>query len=146
MQTRPSEKPKQVVQAVNQLWFALALAPVKIALSHFTLVSETGLSIVSQFLFVVLMLGIGFLVVLKASAGRNWARKLIFLFIAFLLPIGGHPETQSGDTKVKVLENLFFYLADLLQGVFVLSSLWLLFTNPGRKWFLKPSSSPTSGN
>ena len=127
MENPQAGKPPSVVLAVRLLWGSLAFAALRLLLELPNLAAAPTLTAVAGGYVVGLMI-YAFLI-LKISAGRNWAR------IAFLVLMVGDlllsaPGMVAGFGRAPLFTSIAF------AGVVLqLWGLALLFMNPGRSWF-----------
>ena len=130
--SQPAQKPKQVSMAAQMLWATLALGVINTALQwkYLMAVFSVEMLVVTQ----LLTLGIAAWLTIKISAGRNWAR------ITYLvLTIVGLPAIllQLPATFARAPVS---GLVGGVQLVLQLYALYLIFFEPGRRWFRRSSS------
>ena len=126
------EKPRNIVIAVNLLWFSLAIGIVTSLATSVPSVSSHANSAIIYFLGA-LTFAIWALVNFKISTGKNWARMIfafIFLstipifFLWFSSPIQQYLSLSQRDIVIAVIQTV-------VQGC----ALFLLFTQSGNAWF-----------
>jgi len=126
------EKPKNVSLAVNLSWASLAIGPVKMMLDPTGPAHQT--SFMQAALIVIITLALIAFLILKFSAGKNWARitLLVFFFLGmapafFILP---------AEFNRSAIVGILSIAEGILQGY----ALFLAFTKPGSEWFRKDKS------
>ncbi|MFZ5812167.1 MAG: hypothetical protein ACOY4F_09010 [Thermodesulfobacteriota bacterium] len=123
------QKPQPIVTAVNLLWASLAVGLVKM-LMDFSNFSAVAPAVLTSFVLIFTLSLIGFLII-KISAGRNWARiTFLVLFIIGVLPT--LPIVLGEFSRSAVVGALS--VAQICLQVYALI---LLFTLPGSSWFRK---------
>jgi hypothetical protein len=125
---RQMEKPSQVTTAVRLLWSSLGLGILSSALQWEYLASlgSVGFILSVQILSFTVLAWL----IWKISVGRNWAR-ITFLVLAiiglgFLAQIPSVFERSPASAVVGVIQLLLQFAA-----------LYLVFADPGRRWFRK---------
>lgn len=130
METAPaSQKPQAVVTAINLLWASLAVGLV-VTLMDFSNLNAAAPAVFAYFVLIFTFALIVFLI-LKISAGRNWARiTFLVMFIIHVLPsLPSMPGEFSRSAVVGALSVAYIGLQ--------IYALFLLFTQPGSSWFRK---------
>lgn len=130
------QKPRSLSIAVNLLWVSLVVAMVYML----TKLSATGvlleMDIVGLAIFFLAPLSavaVGAFLILKIAAGKNWARIVYFVMFA----------TNAISLLFMLVTFSQHLLIDILLGAVGVGlqsyALFLLFTQPGKDWFLDPS-------
>jgi len=126
------ERPRQVAQAVNLLWFTLAMGVGAVILNFLKVQPKGGiLAVALSITFLVIVakaLFIGYL-----SVGRNWARMLFLIALIYnLVALLFFP----ADLLVRALmSNLVYNLFYITQLLVECVAMYLVFTFPGSAWF-----------
>ena len=121
------ERPKSIILAVNLLWLTLAIAPIKLLFG----LSNTPQHVSIAFVLLILALTIAILVWInfKISAGKNWARiTLLVFFVIGMVPVTFQLPAEFNRSAVN---GMLALLQIGLQG----TSLYLMFSSPGKDWF-----------
>lgn len=127
MENPQAAKPPSVVLGVNLLWGALALGVLRLLLESGTLFATPKLMMIAGSFALALAL-YAFLIV-KISAGRNWAR-ITFLVLALTDLV------LSGPGMVSALGRAPLGAIVALAGSGLqLGGLAVLFIGPGKSWF-----------
>src|SRR5262245_50250060 len=127
MESGSARKPSEVIVAVNVLWAALAVGPVKVLLDWRYLSAHADP--VFMALVMVAVIAVSVMLILQIARGRNWARVTYLVLMIF----GSAPYLTSLKTE--------FERSPALGGLSVaqmglqIVGLWLLFTSPGKAWF-----------
>jgi len=120
-------RPKETTSAIQFLYASLAIGLIRAILG---LTQRTsGAALVLAALIVVSVFALGFFLIWKISAGRNWARIILLLLVLINLPFA-------------VLANISELKRSMLSGalsIFIEVILWigtyLLFTRNSNLWF-----------
>lgn len=122
-----AQKPDQVKSAVNFLWASLAIGALR-ALFSPPLQDSAELTGLVGTVLVLTFLALGFLIV-KISAGKNWARItfLVFFAVGFLPGLAG--------ILIEYAASYFMGLLSVIQIVFQVVAAIMLFKEPCRSWF-----------
>ncbi|MBN8549380.1 MAG: hypothetical protein J0M12_08710 [Deltaproteobacteria bacterium] len=124
-----NSKPSTVTLAVQMLWVSLAVGLAKLILDQARISTQAPVWFVN-FILVFGSLFLAFLI-LKISAGKNWARiTFLALFVGGLIP--AFPIILKEFSTVPAVGALSVLQAGL-QGY----ALFLLFASPGSAWFGK---------
>ncbi len=131
MDNPQAEKPRAVVVAVNLLWGGLALSLLRLLLEMPALMAmPKSMVVVGSLVFAMALYA--FLIV-KISAGRNWARitLLILVLVDLVLSAPGIPGAfaHAPLTTMLALGGSGLLLAGLIPT----------FLAPGKGWFSKPA-------
>ena len=122
-------KPKSVSRAVKLLWLSYIIGLIRLPMDFSALTATGSLAyplFVAFFTFVV----IGYLI-FRISVGENWARlTFLVLLIIGLLPT--LPQIMNEISRAP-LTAAFTITHISIQAY----ALYLLFTSPGRDWFIK---------
>ena len=123
------ERPERVTTAVQVLAASLILGVLTAAFNVVRNVS--GKTMLVALLIVLVFFGLGFLLVWRIAAGKNWAR--IFLLVLVIL---GTPLAIPGyraSLRLNVVAGSVSILINILQ----LIGAYLLFTGSSNSWFRK---------
>jgi len=138
---RPRSKPRSVVIAVNLLWMYMAISLVRMLTDFSYILEETkrasdihgGLPPAARLMILIVGLGAsaGLLVffIIKISAGRNWARIVFLVTFIIGVPIG------ISQVSAEFARSPFVGTLSVAQFGLFGYALFLLFTEPGRRWF-----------
>jgi hypothetical protein len=124
-----TERPTEVTRAVQFLVSSLAIG---LLTSIFHLAQRvSGVPMVFAFasLIVIAVFGIGFFLISKISARRNWARIVWLVLILFGLPFAIPANLQ--EVRRNVLSGTLSIIVTILQ----LIGTYLLFTRNSNLWF-----------
>lgn len=126
------ERPRQVKVAVQLAWAGLALGFLSLGFGRQWMVE--GISPIATAGIVLLLAVIGVLCGLlnwKIWQGRNWAR-LVYAFITALGVVSFLPGAMTAfrDAPFSVLNTAIQLVMDCLV-------IYLVFTDPGKRWFAK---------
>lgn len=137
MENQQPGKPQTVTVAVYLLWASIAIGLVKIPLDLPALTAMPSQGLIWS--VVVLVLAFFCFLIVKISAGRNWARitYLVFFLIGLIPAL---PTLMSEFTRAPVI-GILSVVQFIMQGYAV----FLLFTNPGKTWFQK-ARAPEQGS
>ena len=128
------EKPKNVAIAVNLLWIGI------LGGSACSLVRAAFNSMITVPLIVIMLSGLAFYVflILKISAGRNWARITLAVIFGIGVPFW-MVTLLFRHSEIPIVSLVVSAVNFVLQSC----ALYLLFTNPGSSWFRKAASGMT---
>lgn len=136
MENQQSEKPRTVTVAVYLLWASIAIGAVKIPLDLPTLSAMPNPGLIWS--IVVLVLVFFCFLILKISAGRNWARiTYLVLFLIGLIPAIPTLTAEFGRSPI-------LGILTIAQAIMQAYAVFLLFTNPGKTWFQKKAPALSS--
>ena len=125
-QNAKAERPRNVTRAVQFLASSLAIG---LLTSIFRLTQRTsGAPMLLALLLVIVFFGLLFFLVMKVSAGRNWARIVVLilvLFVPFAIP------AYLEELRRNAFSGTLSIIIVLLQ----LSGTYLLFTRKSNIWF-----------
>jgi len=126
---RPVMRPQRVTTAVQVLIASLVLGVLTAAFNIVRVAS--GKTMLVALVIVLAFFGLGFLLVWRIAAGKNWAR--IFLLVLVIL---GTPLAIPGyraSLRLNVVAGSVSILINILQ----LIGAYLLFTGSSNSWFRK---------
>src|SRR5688572_3939693 len=130
--SQPAQKPKQVSMAAQMLWATLGLGVINTALQweYLTAVFSVEMLVAIQ----LVTLGIVAWLTIKISAGRNWARITYLVLTILGLPaiLLQLPATFARAPVSGLIGGL--------QLALQLYALYLIFFEPGRRWFRRIST------
>ena len=124
------ERPKSVAKAVQLLASAVAIGLLNAIL---TVVQRTsGIPMLVVLLIVIAFFGLLFFLVIKISAGRNWARLVWLVWVLLLIAnisfsILAYPETVG--------KNVISIILSIITMILQLIGTALLFTKNSNVWF-----------
>jgi hypothetical protein len=122
-----AERPREVTRAVQFLASSLAIGLLN---SVFHLAQRTsGVPMFLALLIVILSFGLLFFLVMKVSAGRNWARIIVLILVLCGIPFAIPAYLQ--EVRRNVLSGTLSIIIVLLQ----LGGTYLLFTRKSNLWF-----------
>ena len=120
-------RPKETTLAVLFLYGSLAIGLLR---AVFGLTQRTsGAPLILAALIVVSVFALGFFVVWKISAGRNWARILLLVLVLINLPFA--VLGNISELKRSVLSGAFSILIEVILWI----GTYLLFTRNSNLWF-----------
>ena len=120
-------RPKETTLAVQFLYGSLAIGLLR---AVFGLSQRTsGAPLILAALIVVSVFALGFFVVWKISAGRNWARIILLVLVLINLPFA--VLANISELKRSVLSGAF---SILIEAILWLGT-YLLFTRNSNLWF-----------
>jgi hypothetical protein len=121
------ERPREVTRAVQFFTSSLAIGLLN---SVFHLAQRTsGVPMFLALLIVIFFFGLLFFLVMKVSAGRNWARIIVLILVLFGIPFAIPAYLQ--EVRRNVLSGTLSIIIVLLQ----LSGTYLLFRRKSNLWF-----------
>jgi len=126
---RPVVRPERVTTAVQVLTASLVLGVLTAAFNVVRVAS--GKTMLVALVIVLAFFGLGFLLVWRIAAGKNWAR--IFLLVLVIL---GTPLAIPGyraSLRLNVVAGSVSILINILQVI----GAYLLFTGTSNSWFRK---------
>jgi FtsH-binding integral membrane protein len=121
------ERPRSVTKAVQFLASALAIGLLN---AIFTLAQRTtGISMLVVLIIVIAFFGLLFFLVMKISAGRNWARIIWLILVLVNAPFAilAYPEA--------VRRNVISGTLSIIIVILHLIGTYLLFTKNSNLWF-----------
>jgi len=122
-----AERPREVTRAVRFLVSSLAIGLLN---AMFHLVQRTsGAPMVFALLIVIAFFGLLFFLVMKISAGRNWARIILLVLVLFGIPFAIPAYLE--EVRRNVLSGSLSIIISILQ----LIGTYLLFTKQSNLWF-----------
>ncbi len=122
-----AERPREVSRAVQFLISALAIG---LMASIFHLAQRlSGVPMFFALLIVIAVFAVGFLLVNRISARRNWARIVWLVLVLFGLPFAIPANLQ--EVRRNVLSGTLSVIITILQ----LIGTYLLFTRNSNRWF-----------
>jgi len=126
-QNANAERPREVTRGVQFLASSLAIGLLN---SVFHLGQRTsGAPMFLALLIVILSFGLLFFLVMKVSAGRNWARIIVLILVLFGIPFA--IPAYLHEVRRNVLSGTLSIIILLMQ----LSGTYLLFTRKSNLWF-----------
>lgn len=122
-----AERPREVTRAVQFLFSSLAIGLLN---AMFHLAQRTsGAPLVFALLIVIAFFGLLFFLVMKISAGRNWARIILLVLVLFGIPFAIPAYLE--EVRRNVLSGTLSIIVSILQ----LIGTYLLFTKQSNLWF-----------
>jgi hypothetical protein len=122
-----AERPREVSRAVQFLISSLAIG---LMASIFHLAQRlSGVPMFFALLIVIAVFAVGFLLVNRISARRNWARIVWLVLVLFGLPFAIPANLQ--EVRRNVLSGTLSVIITILQ----LIGTYLLFTRNSNRWF-----------
>jgi hypothetical protein len=126
-QTANVERPRSVTRAVQFLVSSLAIGLLNAILN---LAQRTsGAALLFALLIVIAFFGLFFILVMKISAGRNWARIVCLVLVLFGLPFAISGYLQ--EVRTHVVSGTLSIIILILQVI----GTYLLFTKQSNLWF-----------
>ena len=123
------ERPRPVTRAVQFLGSSLAIGLLNAILN---LAQRTsGAALLFALLIVIAFFGLFFILVMKISAGRNWARIVCLVLVLFGLPFVIPAYLQ--EVRTHVVSGTLSIIILILQVI----GTYLLFTKQSNPWFRK---------
>jgi hypothetical protein len=123
------ERPKRVTAGVQFLLASLALGAITAAVHVFR--NAAGTSMVLAQLIVLAFFGLGFLLVWRIAAGKNWARIVLLVLVVVGTPLA--VPGYFASLKHNMVSGLLSIFISLLQ----LIGTFLLYTGKSNPWFRK---------
>ena len=123
------ERPKRVTTGVQFLFASLALGTIAAATS--VVRHAAGITMVGALAFVLLFFAVGFLLVWRIAAGKNWARIVWLVLVLIGTPFA--LRSYVATLKVSVLSGSLSIFISILQLV----GTYLLITGSSNSWFRK---------
>jgi hypothetical protein len=121
------ERPREVSRAVQFLISSLAIG---LMTSIFHLAQRlSGLPMFFALLIVIVVFGIGFLLVNRISARRNWARIVWLVLVLFGLPFAIPANLQE------IRRNVLYGTLSVIITILQLIGTYLLFSRNSNFWF-----------
>jgi hypothetical protein len=122
-----NERPKRVATAVQLLLASLALGTIRAAVHVFQ--NAAGAAMVLALLIVLAFFGLGFLLVWRISAGKNWARIILLILVLIGAPLA--MPSYVGSLKRSMVSGSLSIFITIVQLV----ATYLLFTGRSNLWF-----------
>ena len=120
-------RPKETTSAIQFLYASLAIGLIR---AVFGLTQRaSGAALVLAALIVISFFVLGFFLVWKISAGRNWARIILLLLVLINLPFA--VLANVSELKRSVLSGAFSILIEVILWI----GTYLLFTRNSNLWF-----------
>ena len=123
------ERPKRVTAGVQFLLTSLTLGTITAAVHVFR--NATRTSMMLALLIVLAFFGLGFLLVWRIAAGKNWAR-----IILLVLGVVGTPLAVPGYFA-SLKQNMMSASLSIFISLLQLIGTFLLFTGKSNPWFRK---------
>jgi hypothetical protein len=124
-------RPREVTMAVAVCWFFLALSLINWVIKERSDPPDPmdpGLP--GRVPLTALMYAVPALVIVKVAAGRNWARRVLLIQFAASLP-GAHTALKEFTWSMAAILRDVQLTGVVFKGAIV----WLLFGEPGKRWF-----------
>lgn len=126
-QNANAERPREVARAVQFLTSSLAIGLLN---AIFHLAQRTsGAPMIFALLIVIAFFGLLFFLVMKISAGRNWARIILLILVLFGIPFAISAYLE--EVRRNVLSGTLSIIVTILQ----LIGTYFLFTRNSNLWF-----------
>ena len=120
-------RPKETTSAIQFLYASLAIGLMR---AVFLLTQRaSGAALILTALIVISVFALGFFLVWKISAGRNWARILLLALVLINLPFA--VLANVSELKRSVLSGAFSILIEVILWI----GTYLLFTRNSNLWF-----------
>jgi hypothetical protein len=123
------ERPKRVTAGVQFLLISLALGTITAAVHVFR--NAAGTSMVLALLIVLAFFGLGFLLVWRITAGKNWARIILLVLVVVGTPLA--VPGYFASLKQNMVSGSLSIFISLLQ----LIGTFLLLKGKSNTWFRK---------
>jgi len=120
-------RPKETTSAIQFLYASLAIGLIRAVFGLTQRVS--GAALILAALIVIAVFALGFFLVWKISAGRNWARIILLVLVLINLPFA--VLTNVSELKRSVLSGAFSILIEVILWI----GTYLLFTKNSNLWF-----------
>ena len=120
-------RPKETTSAIQFLYASLAIGLIRAVFGLTQRVS--GAALILAALIVVAVFALGFFLVWKISAGRNWARIILLVLVLINLPFA--VLANVSELKRSVLSGAFSILIEVILWI----GTYLLFTRNSNLWF-----------
>ena len=120
-------RPKETTSAIQFLYASLAIGLIRAVF----LLSQraSGAALILAALIVISVFALGFFLVWKISAGRNWARMILLVLVLINLPFA--VLANVSELKRSVLSGAFSILIEVILWI----GTCLLFTRNSNLWF-----------
>jgi hypothetical protein len=120
-------RPKETTSAIQFLYASLAIGLIR---AVFGLTQRaSGAALILAALIVISFFVLGFFLVWKISAGRNWARITLLVLVLINLPFA--VMANVSELKRSVLSGAFSFLIEVILWI----GTYLLFTRNSNLWF-----------
>jgi peptidoglycan/LPS O-acetylase OafA/YrhL len=123
------ERPKRVTAGVQVLLASLALGTITAAVHVFR--NAVGTSMVLALLIVLAFFALGFLLVWRIAARKNWARIILLVLVAVGTPLAVPGYIAS------LRQNMVPGALSIFISILQLIGTFLLFTGKSNPWFRK---------
>lgn len=120
-------RPKETTSAIQFLYASLAIGLIRAVFGLTQRVS--GAALILAALIVIAVFALGFFLVWKISAGRNWARIILLALVLINLPFAVLGNVS--ELKRSVLSGAFSILIEVILWI----GTYLLFTRNSNLWF-----------
>lgn len=120
-------RPKETTSAIQFLYASLAIGLIRAVFGLTQRVS--GAALILAALIVIAVFALGFFLVWKISAGRNWARIILLVLVLINLPFA--VLANVSELKRSVLSGAFSILIEVILWI----GTYLLFTRNSNLWF-----------
>ena len=120
-------RPKETTSAIQFLYASLAIGLIRAVFGLTPRVS--GAALILAALIVIAVFALGFFLVWKISAGRNWARIILLALVLINLPFAVLGNVS--ELKRSVLSGAFSILIEVILWI----GTYLLFTRNSNLWF-----------
>jgi hypothetical protein len=120
-------RPKETTSAIQFLYASLAIGLIR---AVFSLTQRaSGAALILAALIVISVFALGFFLVWKMSAGRNWARIILLVLVLINLPFA--VLANVSELKRSVLSGALSILIEVILWI----GTYLLFTRNSNLWF-----------
>ena len=120
-------RPKETTSAIQFLYASLAIGLMR---AVFLLTQRaSGAALILAALIVISVFALGFFLVWKISAGRNWARMILLVLVLINLPFA--VRANVSELNRSVLSGVFSFLIEIILWI----GTYLLFTKNSNLWF-----------
>jgi len=127
--TANGARPKETTSAIQFLNASLGIGLIR---GVFGLTQRTsGAALVLAALIVISVFSLGFFLIWKISAGRNWARIILLVLVLINLPFA--VLANISELKLRALSGTFSILIEVILWI----GTYLLFTKNSNLWFRK---------
>ena len=120
-------RPKETTSAIQFLYASLAIGLIRAVFGLTQRVS--GAALILAALIVIAVFALGFFLVWKISAGRNWARIILLVLVLINLPFA--VLANVSELKRSVLSGAFSILIEVILWI----GTYLLFARNSNLWF-----------
>jgi hypothetical protein len=120
-------RPKETTSSIQFLYASLAIGLMR---AVFLLTQRaSGAALILTALIVISVFALGFFLVWKISAGRNWARMILLVLVLINLPFA--VRANVSELNRSVLSGVFSFLIEVILWI----GTYLLFTKNSNLWF-----------